>query len=385
MRILVVSNFYPPHFIGGYEIGCKRVVKGLSQRGHEIQVLTSWYGLAGPASDGSIHRQLDSSFNRTPSRLPSSIRMLAIERANRAAFVELCRSFRPDVVFLWNLRTISICFESAAKRLGIPASYFVSDDWIQTLAKRPRMLLGRLLSPPFEHLQFCSHFVEKLTLPVAGAGRGSGDREVIHWGVDTSALPFRAPSRPPKRLLFAGRLVRHKGPLNAIRAFALVNERRPQAELSLSIAGAESDPAFSEMLREHVRSQGLSDRIAFLGRLPPESMPEIYRSHEVLLFPSEWGEPFSIGLLEAMASGLAVVSTRTGGSAELLDHGRNAMIAPPGEPEAWASRIESLLDDSALCESLRACARRDVEERFTLGGMLDRVERALARATGRAG
>jgi glycogen synthase len=47
MRVLVLSNFYPPHFIGGYELGCRDVVEGLKARGHDVRVLTSTYKSAG--------------------------------------------------------------------------------------------------------------------------------------------------------------------------------------------------------------------------------------------------------------------------------------------------------------------------------------------------
>ena len=58
-RVLVVSNYYPPYFYGGYEIGCKAVNDALSKRGYDIQVLTSSYGVSHPTSDGVVHRYLE--------------------------------------------------------------------------------------------------------------------------------------------------------------------------------------------------------------------------------------------------------------------------------------------------------------------------------------
>ena len=58
MRILVVSNLYPPHHIGGYELCCKEAVDGLRKRGHEVWVLTSDYGVRAPEKERDIYRAL---------------------------------------------------------------------------------------------------------------------------------------------------------------------------------------------------------------------------------------------------------------------------------------------------------------------------------------
>ena len=64
MRILIVSNLYPPHHIGGYELGCRDVVEGLKARGHEVKVLTSTYGVGKRKCDGDVHRWLETDLLR---------------------------------------------------------------------------------------------------------------------------------------------------------------------------------------------------------------------------------------------------------------------------------------------------------------------------------
>ena len=91
-------------------------------------------------------------------------------------------------------------------------------------------------------------------------------------------------------------------------------------------------PDYDKEIELLVRSLGLERSVRFTGLIPRERLPEIYKQHGTLIFPSVWDEPFSITLLEAMSSGLAVVGTTTGGSAELLADGVNALTFPRQMP-----------------------------------------------------
>lgn len=68
MRILVISNLYPPYYIGGYELACKNVADGLRKREHEIVVLTSTYGTEIPTQEDGIYRILNHYFGKRPKR-----------------------------------------------------------------------------------------------------------------------------------------------------------------------------------------------------------------------------------------------------------------------------------------------------------------------------
>ena len=99
MRILVISNFYPPHIIGGYEIGCRDIVEALRSRGHEVSVLTSTYGVNCPEQTGQVYRWLETDLSfkiaGDSADLPKIIRK---ESINRRAFNRLCQAFSPDIV-----------------------------------------------------------------------------------------------------------------------------------------------------------------------------------------------------------------------------------------------------------------------------------------------
>jgi hypothetical protein len=134
LNILVLSNYYPPHNIGGYELGCRDVVRGLEERGHRVTVLTSTYG-DGPGSDGEVHRRLTIKYRahlprRAPVRAAYLAALLARERRDQRLFRELAAGLKPDLLYVWNASGISISLLRVARSMGIPTCVFVSDEWL---------------------------------------------------------------------------------------------------------------------------------------------------------------------------------------------------------------------------------------------------------------
>ena len=122
MKILVVSNLYPPHHIGGYDLGCQQIVDALRQQGHTVKVLTSTHGVNTPTVDGETYRWLDMEQFWLPQRKPNTPRgLIRKERINQGAFNRLCREFKPDAVYFWNVAHISISLAIIARQREIPA------------------------------------------------------------------------------------------------------------------------------------------------------------------------------------------------------------------------------------------------------------------------
>lgn len=141
----------------------------------------------------------------------------------------------------------------------------------------------------------------------------------------------------------------------AIRAFALVHSKRPDARLVLAGTGPEE-----AQLRSQVRSLGLDDAIEFAGRLEREVMAARLRESAVALNPSTVDNmPNSV--LEAMASGVPVVSTSVGGVPYVVEHGRTALLVPAADAKAMADAILRVLDDVDLAQRLRDQALADVQ------------------------
>lgn len=141
----------------------------------------------------------------------------------------------------------------------------------------------------------------------------------------------------------------------AIRAFAQVHARHAGARLVLAGTGPEE-----AALRALAASLGLQAAVEFAGRLDRDTMAARLRASRIALNPSRVDNmPNSV--LEAMASGVPVVSTRVGGVPYIVAHGRTALLVPPADPDAMAQALLALLDDAGLHQRLRDAALADVQ------------------------
>jgi glycosyltransferase involved in cell wall biosynthesis len=139
----------------------------------------------------------------------------------------------------------------------------------------------------------------------------------------------------------------------AIRAFAAVRTQHPSARLYVAGTGSERTG-----LQALVHSLSLGDAVRFTGRLSPQEMRELYHRSVLMLNPSTVDNmPNSI--LEALASGLPVVSTNVGGVPYLVQDGRTALLVPARDDVAMANAALRLLTDGTLRDKLRSAGRTE--------------------------
>ena len=119
--------------------------------------------------------------------------------------------------------------------------------------------------------------------------------------------------------------------------------------LSLIIVG---EGPLKQSLMNKVIRLGLQNRIHFMGFVDQETLVAIYRSADVFVIPSLY-EPFGIVALEAMASGVPVVSSDVGGLSEIVENAVTGLKVPPGDPQLLASAIRQVLGVPSLCEFLK--------------------------------
>jgi len=187
-------------------------------------------------------------------------------------------------------------------------------------------------------------------------------------------LGVPVPSRPPKRptrteglnILYLGRLVDFKGPDLVIRAFELACQRGLHGHLT--IAGDGPLRMMCEMLR--LRSR-FSDRIRLLGAVDKETgeklraEADIFAAHNCLGPFSHQEEAFGVGVAEAMAYGIPVVSGRSGSLPELITDREEGRLVEPGDIEAQAEAFLELASDPILRRRLGEAAWRKARERFS--------------------
>jgi glycosyltransferase involved in cell wall biosynthesis len=132
----------------------------------------------------------------------------------------------------------------------------------------------------------------------------------------------------------------------AIRAFDHVKAVIPMARLT--IAGSGPERASLENL---VIQLGLGESVQFVGRMDNEAIAALYQDADLMINPS-LVDNMPISILEALASGVPVVSTDVGGVPFLVTHGKSALLVPSGKPEAMAEAILTILNDQTLARQL---------------------------------
>jgi glycosyltransferase involved in cell wall biosynthesis len=144
-------------------------------------------------------------------------------------------------------------------------------------------------------------------------------------------------------------------------------------DLHLNVYGG-GDAPYVKQLQEFVASNRLP--VSF-HRAGMDEMPRVYREHDALLFTSEWAEPFALTPLEAMASGLPVIGTTTGGSRELFRDRDNSLTYTAGQPNELADRILRLALDPELRARIAANGQAEVRANYDESRIVDQIEAYL--------
>lgn len=397
MHILVLSNLYPPDVLGGYELLARDVTQVLMHRGHTVEVLTT--GL--PSGQASVTRtlRLARPFGRPAGR--DRLRHVWAGLLNaRATRAYLRTHAKPQVALVMSLRRLGLAPLRVLRQAGIPFVLTVNDDWPVAYSAGPsprgRARLGQWLDEVLvpartwrglstEHVLYLSEAVRR-AVREAGAPLASGD--VQSQGVDLSLFTPRAfrPMRPKLRLLCVGRLHPSKAPEVALEALAVLRQRAVPA--TLTFVGEAHAPSFQTALQQRARALGVEPLVTWAGKRPREQLPALYHEADVLLFLSRLEhEGQGLTYLEAMACGLPVVASPSGGAREFLERHDAARLVPVCSGEAFADELSALRGDQAAQEALvkraldvvRAHARLDDYVQCLEGQLRHAVRRSAPR------
>ncbi len=397
LRILVVSSFYPSERSAGNESGCRDLVEALRARGHRIRVLAGPSSIRVEQPEEDVWRGLQTVTERTFDWRAVFFKEWTNQNAFRSAEAE----FSPDVVLFFDLSQVSVSLVWLAEKMGLPFIFYLTDTWFilwerdqwrQLWPHRQRgfrVLRGLsrrfdLLPPeknlPFGKAVFVNSHLNSLALEL---GLTNEEGVVIPWGVDLrSFYPPQARRSSPTRLLYVGQLMPHKGLDVAIKALGVLKRQSRREDLSLTIQEIKKEkpgPDFRPYFYALARGCGVENIVKFEAPRPRQAMPELYRTHDVMIFPPASDDSLSLHLLEAMACGMATVATLTTGNADVLKSEKNALLFPAENPARCADQVRMLLDNPALFEALSSEARRTVEQGFRLEKTVLALEEELTK------
>lgn len=358
MRVLVLIHEFPP-IGGGGGAAARDICIGLAKRGHDVKVLTAHFGdLPKRETISGVDVIRLDSWRREAfrARLPE---MAAFVLTSLRAGASLARRFHPDVIHA---------------HFAVPAG---ASAWtLSCLTRIPYVLTAHLGDVPGgvpEKTGKWFRFIQPFTQPIwRGAKRvvavsqftrGLALRnyaipiDVIPNGVNVTRLrPQTLEVHKPPHLVFAGRFVEQKNPLQIVRVLSRLRD----LDWTCSLLG---DGPLFESVRREIESLGLTDRFHLPGWVTPEQVIDEFQRSDILFMPSR-SEGLPVVGVQALACGLALVVGRAGGFVDLVDG--NGSLHDPDDTDGLTTALSSLLSSpsallSARQKSLQLAQAFDIE------------------------
>ena len=351
MRILVLIHEYPPVGGGGGRVA-QDLCQGLLRQGHEVHLLTMGYGDL-PAQELQKGLQITrlACGRKEPFKAGISTMLRYVWKSFWYSLGEI-RRWKPDLLHVhfavpagasaWALHLFTGIPYILTVHLGdvpdgVPEKTGRWFRWIFPFT--PPIWRGAAATVAVS--QFTRRLaLQKYSLPI----------QVIPNGVDLQALqPDHLDANTPPLILFVGRFVPQKDPLQVVSSLAEVVDLPWQCAMI-------GDGALRPQVQAEIGRLGLQDRFHLPGWLVPEQVLEWYRKGDILFMPS-LSEGLPVVGVQALAYGLALVLSDAGGNPELLEDGCNGALINGKNPQDYAPALRKLLSDPQALTLARQASR----------------------------
>lgn len=416
MKILIVSNGYPPASYGGVEVYSYDLARELRERGHEVRVFCRVSDPSTP--DGTVREDVVEGV---------TVRRIVNDHKRSAAFQDLYQdeaihrlfsdtldAFQPEFVHFNHLLALSVTLPNETSWRGIPSLVMLHDYW--AVCQRVNLLdRDQRICPGPRHGGDCSSCVfgqakaagglvqmlkkwipyrqrawlRRWLRPAEGDSvhfEGSPDafqqREKAFRGALQNTDMVVAPSEFVRETILTNGMSPGQVEVVPLGIGLGLPQKRPVREgtLRFAYAGSVAPLKGLETLLRAFRGVGLDGirldiygredlnpqfsrelrrlahgdpRITFHGPFSPDRRAEIYAGMDVFVMPSVWHETFSLVAREALQSGLPVVASRVGALQELIRDGVNGFLFPPGDVDALAAVIRRIGEQPASLSALK--------------------------------
>lgn len=400
MRILVLSDLYPPGTRGGYEVECHDVVEHLRAVGHEVHVLTSVYRREQAPAEPGVLRRLpwtgEGTRRETLTSAFDSVRAVGVTR-------EVLRSVRPDAIYVWNAGGVpATALRVLQLEGGVPLLVRVCEYWFGHVYTDDQFT-RHLNRPPAAGLQGVWDRAMRLTsrtVPALRLDWVTPQPAAVCWNAEfvkaraaappqfavkhgaivipsnarTTSLEAIPRAAVAGRILFVGRLGPTKGAQTLIRALGLLaRDGDDVATLHLVGDGTAAERAVLEALAaEH----GVAERVVFTGPLRGDAFAAQVGEASCWCVPSVWDEPAPLTCTEAALARVPAVFSRVGGIPEMYEEGTQALFHDREDERACAAAIADCLAGGPAVEARVAAALTRGRE-LSFGPYLEAMDRFL--------
>lgn len=404
MKILFVSEYYPPRIMGGGEINVETAAKALAKRGNEIFVLTSHHeGLKKTETKEGVTvlRRLDTGSN--PSELAENVKRSFL--FSKSIVKEVKAFLKKERVDIIHLIGAGIIAAQKLKENKVPL-FATIESYPALCPKGDRIFHGRsecavkCSFPKFISCQYDSGEIGKMKnrwylkhnpaawsliyrhyaklnealkhchlIAISGYVQGlllqqGHESEVIPNFLDVEMFATTVKNKPRKnektKILYLGSLIRSKGSevlLEAIKGL----------DIECRLYG---EGILKEELQRKIQEQGLP--AAIFSPVPYAEIPSLYAYADIVAFPSLWPEPFGRIAIEAMAAGKPVIGSAIGGIKETITKGTGILV-DPGNVQQLRKAIELLMHDPALRKNMGLKGRRIAKELYAEERVADQL------------
>jgi glycosyltransferase involved in cell wall biosynthesis len=383
LRILVITNLFPPQELGGYGRKMWEFSAGLRARGHEIRVLTADQPELGK-SPTPEEAEMEALVSRTLPLLGAWKGGAAVSMGERSEVVvraraivsridAVLREFRPDCALLGNMDFLEHLAVETVLRAGLPVVHCLGNA-------KPGYAVERQPGSPKYCVGACSDWTGRI---LREAGYAPARVETVYPGARIDRFfRFFLPDPGRLRICFASLVLPFKGA--HVLVDALLRLHRAGIDFTAEIAGDTPDPAFAAKLLEIIQAEGIGRKVGFTGFLDRAGLAALFGRSNVLVFPTSTPEPFGISHVEAMAAGLVVVTSGTGGAAEIVRHGVDGLLFQAGRGDDLARQLLSLVLDPALAVRLQRAGQSRAMG-FAVENSVLKIERIFGELLGTGG
>ena len=371
MRILVISDLYPPVAFGGYERQCAALVKGLRER-HDVIVLTSNRDRDRAGTEQDVRRDLP---YLGPARRQAVLAPLAAIRAAQVTR-EMLAHLRPDIVYVANCAGVPQAAPCVAMNAGYRLVFRLAELWyaanllhgdrflrhLHAEDRAPRRAWGTLMRGINHHpalrlapeqpvrvaISWCSDDLCERAGPHRSL-RPVLERTIYPCSAEGAAFA-RLPRRPHDRVVVAyvGRVTVAKGAELACRALAQLRSTHG-IDAELLLAGP-CTPRMRRRMETLARDLGVGQHLRLLGPLDTAAVGELLQQAHAIVIPSVEHEAFGTVCLEAALARAPIVASRVGGIPEALRSGEDALLFEPGHAEQCAAALATTIRNPSLTE-----------------------------------
>lgn len=439
MKILVLTNLFPPHLAETDDFRCQNVTDALRGRGHTVRVLTSTCGLAsdaghtarafgsGSEGDALVQRRLRLNGIYEQSAVSGVGDLRELEARNNSVLREAITEFVPDLVHVWSLRGLSKSLLLTLRRTNVPTAFDVADTWLaEELREDPWLSWWNRERVP------AMHKIQRTGLEVSGQ-RAKWDAAtptfvepgasrlpaVFDWDKDGGVAPnsigafhFRRPYFSSPALLTATvqagfrvdhAEVIHPGvdteffhgdvkPASArVKKFLIVTRLTQHCGVATAIEALQLVCAQGVKATLTVYGRGNTEvqarlRTLAVGQEAPvefrsgglqRELPNIYRAHDAFLYTVEREESYVSAPLEAMSCGLPVVVNQDHGAGDLFRSQESCLAFPSGDAGQLAERMLELIQTPNLASQIAQVGQNEVLTRYQFTTAVERIERYL--------